>query len=820
MKKISRIMTMLVLCLAFLVIPTACKAEIKSHKLKPGTLETTVVKGATVDTSKVVVYYTYSDDKVKEVGASDLTFSQVDTSVVTENAKLTITYEDYSFDITIRVRASADDINDIASFVSNSQNIYNDNVETNAIGFYNHSYNSQKDTEEGAEEKYLGIEPRYVGTDNPFIMDLSAAGYDANNQPVSGLEDVSTNIKVELIDNGTYTELNETSTPTLASMVTIDSNGGAKFQFTEEAEGKAFRVTVEPRNKKAGIPTVLKVVAELHVIEGFNVHDAQDLAVYDNSGRDYDMDGIADWNDIKTAVGEKYGIDNIVTYVPKAVILQNNINIEDRDVPSTMFWSKSDIRFEHDNDDEERYLSAFYDTASSKVGGVDERGKQIKLEGSMVDRDWTGVYHYNFTQEGGEINMIGNYFTISCKDLSRAVVQTTGASTEPNRSVNTTEGSESYMEMHSTLFCHTYMFEDDDPASVTDRKYTMNNDCNISWKNINFTGNGAVSDAPQYSGSIILFKSYRVNTDIYNCVSTNFAINYLMSSGETDCDKDGEFRIDYCKGTDSYQALIFAHGCEHLLVTNSSFERACGPAIIAVLVGSGDYDEYKGGGHPELEHEFHIANIDIVNSKIESVVSGSEPWFKIYNADSQIVKLTQAEGLLDGSAIKVSESATLKDMHINTGKTIYDPNSNDNQFNLQVLYMKSNFDFGSKETVSAEGKVRFFDGDNAYADYVAYKANSDANYDLGIVMDGTVANVAKEKNQIIVDGDNGCWFSAGFNGTTDVTASTAFLTAMGAMTQYNNFDYFKNMLSDTNYLDFYLPTFGMACRCQLYSRGA
>lgn len=824
MKKISRIMTMLMLCLAFLVIPTACKSEIKSHRVKTGTLPSSVVQNDVIDTSKVVVYYTYENGDIEEVSAKDLEFSTVDTSVVTENAKLTITYGDYSFDVKIKVVASAYELTEVSALSSGSQSIYNDNVTTNKIGFYNHTYDATKDTEEGSQDKYVGIEPRYVGTDNAFVMDLTVGGYDEYNKPIVNTEDkevkVSTNITVELIgDNNSYTKLSETSTPTLSSMVTVDGSTGAKFQFTEEAEGKAFRVTVEPRNKKEGTQTACKVVAELHVIDGFNVHNAKELSVYDNSGRDYDMDGKADWNEIKEAAG----ID--VNYVPTKIILQNNIEITDEDVPSTMFWSDANIKFDfNDDNDTEDLLSRNFKTVndSGKIGGTDEKGEPITLEGSMVDRDWTGVYHYNFTQEGGEINMIGNYFTVSCKDLSRAVTQTDGIKRDDNGSkirncVNTTKDNNTYMEMHATLFCHTYMFEHDDPASATERKYAMNEDCSISWENINFTGNGAVSDEAQYSGSIILFKSYRVNCDIYNCVSKNFAINYLTSMGEKDCDKDGEYRIDYCKGSDSYQALIFANGAEHLLVTNSSFERACGPAIIAVLNSSGNYDEYISG-KTEKEFDFYISTVDIVNSKIESIVSGDEPWFKLYNASSQISQLTLAEALLNGKVLGVDQ------YNINTGKTLFDANSEGDQFNLQVLYMKSKFDFSSQSAVTAEGKVRFFDGDNAFADYTQYMASpDDRNNDLGINMSGTVANVAKLDGQIIVDGDNGYWFSAGFNGDTDKTASKLFLSAIMAMQNdklenAQRFGKYMTMLSNTNYLDIYLPNFGMACRCQLYSK--
>lgn len=837
MRKFSRLMAIMFLCVASFLLSTACGAKIEKGVVKSGTLETTVVKGSVVDTSNVVVYYTYSNDEVITVSASELEFSSVDTSQVTENAKLTITYDGFSFDVTIRVRASEDDVNDISEFTSLSQNVLNDNITTNAIGFYNHAYDASKDVEAGAEDKYLGTESfRYVGTDNPFVMDLQIAGYDANDEVVDTLANVSTKIKVELInDDGSRTELTETSTPKLSDMVSV-SSVDATFDFTESAEYKAFFVTIEPKNKMPGVQTAMTVKAELHVIPGFNVHDAKELSVYDNSGRDYDSDGTPDWNDIKQSV-------NIpVDYVPETIILQNDINITNNDVPRTMFWHNEDIIFRH-TDEGEGVLSTFYNNAKELVKGKDEKGNDLTLEGSMVDRDFTGVYHYDFKTTGSTINMIGNYFTITCKDLARAVVEGRG---NKGVGVSTIKGAQTYMEMHSTLFCHTYMMDDDAPG--TNSPYAMTEDCQINWKNINFTGNGGVSDEAQYSGSIILFKTYRVNADIYNCVSTNFAINYLFAFGENSCDIDGQYRLDYCKGSSAYQALVFSNGGEHVTISNSKFVGACGPAIISTLHDSDDYTrfmereaayltEYNKGADADpdtlaqlkaerdrYQDEYHVSRINIVASYIESMVSGEEPWFKYHQANTYISMLTGIEAFLDGSAFGAPKG-------VNIGKTMFNEYEGKQLFNLQVLAMSS-FDVNNffAPGVNA-GYVRFFGNyfdteekpfEESWAETYAddwnnfVNFNEEENYEDGLVVDGEISGYPISNGLgVVIEDDNGSWLNAEV--ADNQKASSDVVSALMSLIGGNP-SLYKELFKDSSWLDFYIIN-GLACRTQLYPRG-
>ena len=740
MRKISRLMAMVVLCLATLLLPAACGPKIEKAVVQPGTYATTVAKGTEYDVSDIVVEFTYSDDEKVTVSAEELEFKLPDTTQVTDNAKLTITYNDYSFDVTIRVVATEADVNSISSLTSWSNNIYKENTTQNTAGFYNHSYNSTTDLEEGDEDKYLGIEPRYVGTDNQFVLDLTAAGHDGAGDLLTNIANVRTNIKVYLVNGTTETELTETTTPKLSEMVTID-NIGAKFKFDPDAENRMFKLVVEPANKEVGTQAVMKVEAYVKVTNGFNVHNELELSVYDNSGRDYNWDGVADWAAIKNPILTAAGLP--ADYVPSKILIQNDLSIKREHVPSTMFWSNTDEKHDHNDYDKNDYdaHSTRFATLASKVGGVDENGKPITLAGSMVDRDHTGVYHYNFDNNHSNLEVIGNYFNISVKEFPKAVVESTGKEAyqgTDNRYVNTTEEGYSYMTSHSTLFCHTF-FAYDSQGRLTKDDANMTKPTEISWKNLDFTGNGSATDEAQYSGSIILFKSYRVNADIYNCVSNYFAINYLMAEGDSAASTamtghalNGEYRIDYCKGYNSYQALLFANGAKHMLVSNSEFVKSSGPAIITVFSDYDDYRETLDGGSWD-EYDYHPTKLDLVNTKVESYVSGQEPWFMINALGTEVEDLLgMLEGYLNGNF-----NPALAAQHITTNKTIYNPAAGENHglINAKVAtIITGREDKGQYYTVPASGYTREFATMAAYNQF--YTETPDAEY--GLQLDGHI----------------------------------------------------------------------------------
>lgn len=103
MKKIF-IAVSICLCLLGGVLFAGCNNnKIISAEVKQGTIETTVLKDQNLDTQNLVVVFTLGNKKTVEVGADKLTLGQIDTSALGKTT-LTVTYKDFSFDITITVK--------------------------------------------------------------------------------------------------------------------------------------------------------------------------------------------------------------------------------------------------------------------------------------------------------------------------------------------------------------------------------------------------------------------------------------------------------------------------------------------------------------------------------------------------------------------------------------------------------------------------------------------------------------------------------------------------------------------------------------------
>ncbi|MFI3229620.1 MAG: bacterial Ig-like domain-containing protein, partial [Bacillota bacterium] len=107
MKKQKLILVVMMIIVMVVFGLVACGASLTGIELKSGSLESTVTQGDTFDTSTAIVYATYSNNSQEEITASDLTFSDVNTSAV-GTVQLTISYEEFSIvhNITVQEKAA------------------------------------------------------------------------------------------------------------------------------------------------------------------------------------------------------------------------------------------------------------------------------------------------------------------------------------------------------------------------------------------------------------------------------------------------------------------------------------------------------------------------------------------------------------------------------------------------------------------------------------------------------------------------------------------------------------------------------------------
>ena len=581
MKNVLKVMMVLMFCVFTAFGVSACgKAKIESAAVKSGTLETTIVKGDEFDTSNTVVIYTYSDNTKKEVSASELQFSAIDVNTIAQQT-LTITYEkeNYSFDVEISVVASEADVNAIDQLESALLNAYNSKRQANA---------SVESTFKDPNQAL------YVGNDNVFDFRIIASGTDGAGNEVDNIKKVRTNIKVELKEDSTYRELTGTE---LTSTVTIDTEN-TTLKFAENVIDKEFRVTVTAVNANPDYEDYTYFMANIIVVDGYNVYDAKGLSLYDNLNKN----GV--WTEKKT----EWGLNDKSV---NALILQNDISITTSDVPAEYFWSTS---------------SPNYQTVRDKVGA------NYDFLGTPIDKSDTGLYHRTIAN-GSEFQFIGNYFQIDLSQFPKAVIEFDNAESDLVGSgyVVSEEGQESYITSHLCVF-----FNEATADQIT-------SETTVDWKNFNFSGNGSKNATPENSGAILLMKNKVVNFNAYNTLMNNFYIGYFFENGnkieaETKNSNIGQYIVDSCKGYNSYQCLFYFYGAEHTVIKNSEFKGAGGPAIIANHVYMDNNNIYTG----------NVTTVDIVNSTIESYVTASSFWFSNYGVSSYVSEIAGADQLYTG----------------------------------------------------------------------------------------------------------------------------------------------------------------------------
>ena len=647
MKNITKVMMSLVFCLITVFSVTACgKVEIKSAAVKNGTLETTIVKGEELVTSNTIVIYTYDDNSTKEVPASKLKFSEIDTDTIAKQT-LTITYdeEEYSFDVQINVVASEADVNSIEQLESQ---VVND-------------YNRKRLANSSKESSFIDHdEPLYVGNDNKFDFRIIASGEDGAGNEVDELRKVRTNIEVYEKEGLSYDK--QLTGDALDAVVTIDNENNT-LKFAEDVIDREFKIVVTAVNADPDYADYTYFNAFIKVVDGYNVYEAYELSIYDNVNKD------GAW----TALKNEWGLTDVTA---KSLILQQDISIDKDVVPSSYLWSEE---------------SPNYATVNSKVNGA------VDFIGTPIDKRGTGIYHRKINN-GETFNFIGNYFQIDLSEFPKMVIESTDAEPEPVAKaagatgyVISEEGKESYITSH---FC---VFYTEGVAS------NITSETQVNWKNFNFNGNGEIGPDPENSGAILLMKDKIVNFKAYNTLMNCFYIGYFFEYGnKIDAinynEYIGEFEVDSCKGYDSFQDLFYTYGAEHVLIKNSEFIGAGGPAIIACHSGleNGDINT----GYP--------TTIDIVESNIESKVTASSFWFSNYGMSSYVSDIASADQLytaVDGAGNPINGLT-------NTGKTII-PEVKDGKSVMNIIAVL----LPDNRIGACQGYIRVFD---TVEDYEAY----------------------------------------------------------------------------------------------------
>lgn len=727
---------------------------IENAYIKAGTMKTEINQGESLNLTGAVLVLEYSDGSSTEIPTAELQF---DTSAINTLAAgtqiLKVTYGGEEYDIKIEVNAIQ-----VTSFSSA--------VKTNYAT--NSSANVDKQLEFAELNKiYL------VGDDNAMDWQIKAAGITEDAQILEDLKQVETNITIKRFVGGSqeYETLDADGKANSVDYIDSIDRYNQLVDFSENAVGETFIVKIELVHYSEGMFNAQNppyIEHEIQVVDGYNVYDAYGLSLYDNANNDVDEDYVAfagtqKWSDLK-AEWEDAGLveEGFAELSPNALVLHNDIEITKNVIPNKNFYKK---------------------TAENATLFAQKQAKtNEELDGSFIDDRHHAIY-VRMVDDEDNFNLYGNYFNINASKLTRSVVDDDG-----NGIINTEDNSnESYITMHMPLFRATGGEYNASDGTWTSHSSLSNSKGSVKFQDLSIVGNGQRGADALYSGGVILLKALSCNFTAENTIHKDFHIGYFTEYGRdytmidiaadtaltedhintiksaigtatiaglnltvgatltaenitainTEIAQNGNaglnnhFKFINNKAYNDYNTFMYVWGSPNVYIEGGEMVSCGGPAIIA---------DHVNNGYLTWDQEASLTNngangspsyINVVGTKIENKVFGTEPWFNTYNATGTFSTIKNADELFNnglkqlGQALSQQFSTTIN----YPTKTFLTTNTDSNVpgfINMIFLYK-----YGAKELPTSGAIIRgYFRQFDTIEDYNAY-------YSTGKLADGS-----------------------------------------------------------------------------------
>lgn len=613
----------------------------------------------TVDFSGLVMTATYNDNSAESVAITSVKFYLNDVDITANLNEITKTKGEK----TIVVVYTTEHGEDSTSFkVTVTENVQEEQVIIDSLSapyFYLEyknaiatATNADGVENEGKFYKNEGQEYYIVGNENAFKYLPIATTLDEETLLEVTLDNFVAQSTISVLDNGQYTELTKGNKEgeeyvyeyKLGNDLIVTENAAKnEYSFTSVAVDKIFKISVKP-NETIYDTTVKSKEIEVQVKQAYNIYNASQTAVLDNSNR-------TEWNALKNANGVAS-----VSKTIKGVVFHADIKITKDNIPEGFQYT---LPADHQ--------IVYKDLGNNTTGSPEDFG----LERTFLWNQYCGsdldLFERNIVQ-GDSFAFYGNYFALDTSAMPLVASFASAATpSTPGATGDTFYGED---------FSNTTLFKFSGDLTTTD-----NADERYSFNNLNIKGNAksvqlVITDGTDgfqgteslvYCGSLIFIKTSASTMNFDNCRMQNFFIGLFP-------DEDGVINYSRVKCYDSAQTAMFAWGAKRVNIENSRLERSGGPLIISQHA------------HPDWEGEWtnKYANIVVsADTKLESRLLGSEAWFKA----------------IPGATDFVAQFATMNtQILVPMGKSIFDA---DNKMNIVTLIFSS-----TSNVMQAIGELR------------------------------------------------------------------------------------------------------------------
>jgi len=442
-----------------------------------------------------------------------------------------------------------------------------------------------------------------------------------------------------------------------SDLTALYTQGRVKFK-----EGQTGKFTLKFRYLGGTDPQMPDISYSIHVVSGYNISEAKDLFVLNNDDRDGNNgEGMED-NDAKI-LAWKESKELPTDRVYSTGIFQNDIVLGPDDIPDNYIWN-------HERDH-----------------SLDQLDGSLKDFAPIIKRTFLSTD----TEEAKTLSIYGNYHKISLATDFPFITK---------QGMDSGEISGGMVEGHASLLSG---FIEDGDANIG-----LMNDRNVMIRDLQCVGNQGVStDSDGLETGVIFFKPF-VNSDIENCVSTNFYNAIVACRSDNNTGIQPTISVKDSRFNNTFNSSIFNwNGCV-IDITNSEIMNAGGPLVFNQSPHY-DYRNYDisssslGDGtsaHPTPS----VATISIDGSScLENWVVGAGGWFKQYYAEDAITSLKTVNQL-------ILPYTGYKSSFLDNGFTNPDPTQTGvGRLNLLVLTMPDGSDIQSPDAaifakVTIDGK--------------------------------------------------------------------------------------------------------------------
>ncbi len=591
-KKILIFLISAILVASVVAFATSCSGKFapKSISVDGASVKTEYEVGETVDFSGIKVTVTFTDDSKQSFGFDDVEvlfgeekLDKTTDKITAEKGKkeITVKYQNVTTLLTVNVINVVEPVDEDHRYVLSF--VYDE--ETNRA-------NKAKDTDleygqDGYRGQFYSSDEiiRLVGDDNAFELKPIATLFDPENQEIEVLGKYESEANLSIVkEDGSKEGLalskdEENHTVKYYDEETLYATAyyeEQKYKFEEASVGKQIEISIMPTGYNVA-KTLEPVVVNVKIVDGFNVYTAAQLSVIDNTQA-------SEWADVKNANG-------LLDVNPSAVVLQTNITVTAKDLPSSFVYELTEGGKAID----------YYYNSDQNTPIPEEKAKL----GDYRIKDCVDVYK-RFTADGQTFSFYGNFYSL---DASSVPLVSSFADGE-NRDY---EGD----------FSNTSLFKFKGNETSTNKgSYVLKNIDVIGNANKSELVDGTAKHNPVYAGGLIFLKITDANSKISNAILKTFFISvFPEGSGKTE--------IDHLKCYDSYQNAGFFWSGIECSIKDSDIESAGGPLFIM------QHCDPKAAGY-----ENRIPKLTVENSILESYVTGREVWFVSVNATEAFSSLT------------------------------------------------------------------------------------------------------------------------------------------------------------------------------------